>query len=142
MYLDESDFEYRFINKGKETIPVIKGATHFPLRACIRTWSPTWVKTCVCPMETRASSQKLEWAEKSSRVWSYCWLGYCFRKWAIAKLTACPRSLYASYKSCFLSWDRCILPMWMHCSSVRRTRAFEVSQWPFSEHKLEWIRFV
>lgn len=52
-------------------LPVTRGATDRPLGAWIRAWSPTCIKTSWWPSATRAISQKLECAGKSSRVWSW-----------------------------------------------------------------------
>jgi hypothetical protein len=49
----------------------MRGATQRPLGAWTRTWSPTCVNTSEWPIDTSASSQKLECAGKSSKVWSY-----------------------------------------------------------------------
>jgi hypothetical protein len=51
--------------------PVTMGATQRPFGACTRTWSPTCKNTSLKPIATSVSSQKLEWAVKSSRVCSY-----------------------------------------------------------------------
>jgi len=149
--------------------PVTSGATIFPLSARTRTASPTCTNTSLYPKETRASSQKLECAEKSSRVWSCSmWsismhqpmrgdVGFAssevicnqhraavrsgerWQQWTEGcvidgdvQLTACPRSLNASYWSALSPDFLYFLPKEMHSCSTRRTRAFDVSQWPFS----------